>query len=36
MSEKAGMIDCDKKAIADKIEKITEGTPKSIHEKEMK
>lgn len=35
MSEKAGMSANDKQAIAAKIDKITAGTPKSLHEKEM-
>ncbi len=33
MAEKAGMADVDKSIIAEKIAKLTAGTPKSIHEK---
>lgn len=35
MSEKAGMGQVDKKTIAETIEKLTAGTPKSLHEQEM-
>lgn len=35
MNEKAGMSEVDKQNIADTIERLTAGTPKSIHEKEM-
>jgi len=33
MSEKAGMTSVDKKSIAETIERLTAGSPKSLHEK---
>lgn len=35
MCEKAGMKEIDKKTIAEKIEKLTAGTPKALHEQEL-
>lgn len=35
MAEKAGMTEVDKKKIAETIDKMTAGTPKALHEKEM-
>ena len=35
MAEKAGMTEVDKQRIAETIEKLTAGSPKTIHEKEM-
>ena len=33
MSEKAGMTEIDKEAIAKKVAELTAGTPKDLHEK---
>jgi hypothetical protein len=35
LNEKAGMDQVDKRSIAQTIERLTAGTPKSLHEKEM-
>ena len=33
MNEKAGMAEIDKKKIAETIERMTAGSPKTLHEK---
>jgi hypothetical protein len=35
MSQKAGMKDIDKEAIAKKVEEITKGTNKALYEQEL-
>lgn len=35
MNEKAGMSAIDKNKIAETVEKLTAGSPKTIHQKEM-